>query len=373
LRAARRLAFLAAGVAVFLIHLALAQAPGLAEAAWGRAGLAVAWWLSRVTGIVPWSVGEVLILLLLALFLALLARGLADVARRRRRIANLLAGAALLGAQSTGLIVGAFYLLWGFGYSRPRLEERFDWPSGAAASAVELEALAREMLDATNREYREVHGTDDAGKPTALRDPAALEPALEEGWRRAASAAGLGGLPERGEYGRIKRPLVLSRALDWLGISGFYLPFTGEANVNRGLPAASYPMTAAHEKAHQRGFNPENEANFFGFLAAANAPDPLARYAAFLFAQRQLLAALAALDEERVGQLLRQRLPGVQRDVDDIRDYWARFEGPAREASRRTNDAFLRTNRVEGGVASYGRSLELLVAWARERGGTLAP
>ncbi|MGQ0722203.1 MAG: DUF3810 domain-containing protein [Candidatus Eiseniibacteriota bacterium] len=340
---------------------------------WGRAGLAVAWGLSRVTGLVPWSVAEVLILLVLALFLTLLVRGVADVARGRRRLVNLLAGGALLGAQVTGLIVGGFYLLWGFGYSRPRLEERFDWPSGAAASPSELEGLAREMLDATNHAYRDVHGTDDALAPTALDHPAVLEPALEEGWRRAARAAGLGGLPERGEYGRIKRPLVLSLALDWLGISGFYLPFTGEANVNRGLPAASYPMTAAHEKAHQRGFNPENEANFFGFLAAVNSPDPLARYSALLFAQRQLLTALATLDEERVGLLLRQRLPGVQRDVDDIRDYWARFEGPAREASRRTNDAFLRTNRVEGGVASYGRSVELLVAWARERGGTLAP
>jgi hypothetical protein len=63
----------------------------------------------------------------------------------------------------------------------------------------------------------------------------------------------------------------------------------------------------------------------------------------------------------------------VQRDVDAIRAYWARFEGPVRDASRRTNDAFLRTNRVEGGVHSYARSVELLVAWARKRGGRLAP
>jgi hypothetical protein len=132
-------------------------------------------------------------------------------------------------------------------------------------------------------------------------------------------------------------------------------------------------MTAAHEKAHQRGLNPENEANFFGFLAAAHTPHPAARYSAFLFAQRQLLTALAAYDETRARALVARRLPGVQRDVDHIRDYWARFEGPAREASRRTNDAFLRTNRVEGGVASYGRSVELLVAWARERNGTLLP
>jgi hypothetical protein len=340
---------------------------------WGRAGLAVAWALSRVTGVVPFAVGEAVILLLLAAFVALLVRGVVDVVRGRRRAANLLAGGALVGAQFAGVVVGGFYLLWGFGYSRPRLEERFDWPSGGAASVAELESLAAEMLDATNRAYRDVHGADDGGAPTSLRDRAALETALEAGWRSAAAEAGIGGIPARGGYGRIKRPLLLSRVLDWLGISGFYLPFTGEANVNRGLPGASWPMTAAHEMAHQRGFNPENEANFFGFLAAASAPDPLARYSAYLFAQRQLLSALAMLDEERVAPMLARRLPGVQRDVDDIRDYWARFESPISEASRRTNDVFLRTNRVQGGVASYGRSVELLVAWARAREGTLLP
>ena len=124
--------------------------------------------------------------------------------------------------------------------------------------------------------YAEIHGGDDAGTPTRFADRAAMEHALEEGWRRAAEATGLEDAVARRGYGPIKRPLILSRALDWLGISGFYLPFTGEANVNRGIPDVTYPHTAAHEKSHQRGLNPEDEANFFGYLAAVSAPSSLA-------------------------------------------------------------------------------------------------
>lgn len=344
------------------------------ENLYGRSvGPGIAWALSRVTGVLTFSVAEVLILGGGALVLFLTGRGIAETAHRQRRVGNLLMGGLLFSVGAAGLLVGLFYLLWGFQYSRPPVEERLAWPAGTGAPAEVLEDLAVQMIDATNSAYRALHGTDDLGEPTSLEDRGALEGALEEGWRRAAAAAGIrGGIAGR-TYGPIKQPRFLSAALDWLGISGFYLPYTGEANVNRGIPAATYPHVAAHEKAHQRGFNPENEANFFGFLAAASAPDPIVRYAAYVFAQRQLLSALWAHDETRTRELLERRLPGVQRDIDDIRAYWGQFEGPVRDASRATNDAFLRTNRVDDGVLSYGRSVELMIAWARNQGGLLAP
>lgn len=359
---------------VFLVHVALARFPQLVETVYGRSvGPWIGWALSRVTGIVPFSAGELLILGTAGWVLWRIGAGVTAAARRRRSVRNLLLGGLLVAAQMTGVIVALFYVLWGFQYSRPRLESRLGWPAGTEASAGALAGLAEEMVAATNAAYRDVHGSDDAGEPTAFRDRAAMEAALEEGWRRAAAETGLDEAVGRRRYGRVKRPLLLSHGLDWLGISGFYLPFTGEANVNRGIPDVSYPHTAAHEKSHQRGLNPEDEANFFGYLAAASAPDPVARYSAFLFAQRQLLTALWVPDEERARALIDERLPGVQRDVDAIRAYWDRFQGPVREASRHTNDAFLKTNRVEGGVQSYARSVELLVAWARLRGGRLSP
>jgi hypothetical protein len=64
-----------------------------------------------------------------------------------------------------------------------------------------------------------------------------------------------------------------------------------------------------------------------------------------------------------------QRLPGVQRDVDDLRAYWELARGRTARLSRAVNDAYRRTNRVEGGVLAYGRSVELLLRYAEVRGG----
>jgi hypothetical protein len=127
----------------------------------------------------------------------------------------------------------------------------------------------------------------------------------------------------------------------------------------------------AHEKAHQRGVHREDEANFLGWLAAASSPDPYARYSAAVFAQRHLLWALIPVDEEAARALVAHRLPGVQRDVDDLRAYWAPAEGLTGRVAERVNDAYLRTNRVPDGVASYGRAAELLLLWAERHGGSL--
>jgi hypothetical protein len=344
--------------------------------------------MSRVTGIFPFSFAELFVAAFLARQLHGLGTGLYSCVQRRSRLRNAaLAGALRLG-QDVGVVVAAFYLLWGFQYGRPPLESRLGWkegeaamrgtadagveaPAGPAAEAeVEaLAALAEEMTAAANEAYLDLHGSEDAGAPTTLRDADSLEVSIEEGWR---CASELLQLKDRSasRHGRTKR-LIASGVLDRLGLSGFYFPLTGEANVNRGIPAVAYPLTVAHEKAHQRGIAPEDEANFLGFLASRLAPDPTSRYSACVFAQRQLLFTLLAFDEDRARKIIETRLPGVQRDVDDLRAYWERHQGRARDISHSLNDAYLRTNRVEGGVASYGRSVELLVAYAETRGGTL--
>jgi hypothetical protein len=127
----------------------------------------------------------------------------------------------------------------------------------------------------------------------------------------------------------------------------------------------------AHEMSHQRGFAREDEANFAGYLAASLASEPYPRYSAYVFAQRQLLSALARYDRDRASELAALRLPGVQRDIRAAVEYWARFEGATSRATRSMNDAYLRANRVPGGILSYNRSVELLVAYARSRGGWL--
>jgi hypothetical protein len=356
----RRIALLASGPLAWAASTALGTwAPGVVESVYGGSlGAAVGFALARATGWIPFSVAEVLLVAFVVAELVRLVDGLRRRPRRRR-----LARAVLLVARDLSVVVAAFYLVWGFHYARPTLPERAGWPS-ADVPLDERIALTEAAVERVNALYLELHGTEDAGRPT--QDPpdlAALDRALEAAWRAIPARVGL---PAAAGWNRGPvKELWISPLLHRLGLSGFYFPFTGEANVNDDVPIVQRARVMAHEKAHQRGVGPEDEANFLGWLAAATADHLHARYAAATFASRQLIRTLPRAERQR---FVARRLPGVQRDVTDVYAYWMAARGPARTVSRRVNHAYLRSNRVEGGVESYGRSVRLLLAYAALRG-----
>jgi hypothetical protein len=280
--------------------------------------------------------------------------------------------AGLRAARDAGALVLLFYVLWGFNYARPPLVERLGWPEWQPPEVSELEELATTAVDAANQAYWDIHNTKDAGEPTPMPDDLGeLDRALEEGWRRTAELLDLSAASGR-RYGRTKR-LLLTPIVARLGVAGFYFPWTAEANVLWDSPAVRRPQSMAHEKAHQRGTGPESEASFLGFVAGAHAPHAHARYAAYVFAQGQLLGLLARADRTAFRRVAKRQYPGVQRDLADDAVYWRQFRGVGTSVGRRVNDRFLRTNRVRGGLTSYRRSVRLLLMFAKQNGGTLVP
>jgi len=364
-----RLAFIAAGVAAFLLFLAASAAPGLTEAVYGGLlGPLLASLLSSISGLVPLPLIELLIagLVLRQLWCATVEIG--EVRRGDRRLVNALLGGTLRLVGDIGLLTAAFYVLWGFNYARPPLEQRMQW-DGQEADVEEVARLAQEMIEAANFEYTSFAFADDLGEPSETPERAELLRQLSAGWDVAGEALEVSSAAVLG-YGNPK-VLIGSHLLDYTQTSGFYSPWTGEANYNGNVPDVSMPQVIAHEMSHQRGFAREDEANFAGWLAAASAPDHYARYSAYVFAQRQLLSTLARRDRERAVRLAGLRLAGVQRDITAAAEYWAQFEGRAAETSRNMYNSYLRGQGVTEGILSYGRSVELLIAYARSRGGWL--
>src|SRR5690606_18596519 len=214
------------------------------------------------------------------------------------------------------------------------------------AALEELHAFAEALVDVTNAQYRALHGSDDAGQPTArdvdldaTLDPAYVRVARELGLSEAFAAP-------RGPL----RPLLASPITSWLGLSGFYFPFTGEATYNTLPPAWQQPHTVAHDKAHQRGIASEDEASFLGFLATIRSDDPFVAYSGWLFAQRRLVAALNQADPERAWALVQRRLPGVQRDVQAHYAFWSAWQGTGHTIGHTVNHAYLSANQVPGGM-----------------------
>jgi hypothetical protein len=325
-----------------------------------------------VTGALPFSLIEIAVIAYIIWTVAAIAITVGNVVTRRRRLTNALAGAIRRTMLHAGLAVFVFYLLWGFNYARPSFEARQGWPEWEGADRQELIRLAEQAVSLSNSLYMELHGVPDAGVPTAQpEDIRALESSLDGGWAEATRLLEL--QPAAGQsYGRVKRPLT-SELIARLGITGIYSPFTAEAHVLRGVPAMRLPHTMAHEKAHQRGITGEADASFLGFAAAALSDDPLARYAAAMYAGSQLLTSLAGADTEAYSRIAGSRLPGTRRDVADLAAWINRFEGVADRVATAVNDRYLRMNRVPGGVANYGRSVRLMIEYSRRNDGVFMP
>ena len=361
-----------AGAGAYLVSLVLARMPARAETLYGEGlGPLIARPLSLLTGSVPFSIGDVLIAAYLLWLVALLLGARKGVASGRRSRRNALACGARRVIRDVGLIVFVFYLAWGWNYARPTYAQRAGWPAWKGAGGEELLGLAEAATTAANQAYLDLHGVADAGHPTSLPDDTLdLDASLDAGWKRAAAELGL--QPTAGRpYGRVKWPLG-SFVLRWFSVSGIYFPFTAEANVVRGMPAMRAPVVMAHEQAHQRGTTSEGEASFLGFVAASLAPGRLSRYSAAVYAHGVLVQALARVDRDAARRLIADRFPGVQRDVEDLAAFYNRYTSTVgQKVGRSLNDHYLRANRVPGGVANYGISTQLLIEYARQRGGRL--
>jgi hypothetical protein len=361
------------GVAAFLGSRILGRSPHFVESIytsgiWPYISRPVA----RATGLFPFALGEILIALYVLFLLAVAGVGVTAAIRRTRSWRNVFAHGALRAVRDLGVIVFLFYLLWGFNYARPRFETQAGWPDWDGVAIDELVTLTERAVIESNRAYIDLHGSLDAGRPTALpADRAALDAALDRGWELATPLLSLPGAAAL-RFGPVKRPLA-SPILARFGIVGIYFPFTAETNILRDLPAVLAPAAMAHEKAHQRGSTSEAEANFLGMIAAALAPDRHARYSAAMNAQSQLANTLIRRDVTEWRRIGQQRIPGVVRDLRDVDAYFQQFRGIGQAIGGAINDRYLRANRVPDGARDYGRSVRLLITWARRNNGSPLP
>ena len=65
-------------------------------------------------------------------------------------------------------------------------------------------------------------------------------------------------------------------------IMGYYFPFSLEANINSVMYITNVAPTVCHELAHTKGFIYEDDANMIGFLACIRSEDPFLQYCGYL-------------------------------------------------------------------------------------------
>ncbi len=157
---------------------------------------------------------------------------------------------------------------------------------------------------------------------------------------------------------------IFGSILSATGISGYYNPFTAEAQYDPNLPDSNLLFTLAHETAHQMGYAREQEASFIGFLTAQQAENTALLYSADYFALKSLIRALAEYDAEYAKGVIAQFSPAMQRDRQAEIAFHEQHQGFLSSLFSFTNDLFLKSNRQDGSI-TYSYFVELLVRYER--------
>lgn len=310
--------------------------------------------LSRLTGILPFSLAEILIGLLVLWLLFELIHGLM---RRSRKQAKGILSSFTTFITVVGLLYLMFMGLWGLNYYRLSFAEMAGLDTSQIA-IEELKDLGQSLVDQANQLRDEVEEDND-GVMRLENRPEVFDQAV----------AGYDLLADRyprleGQYGRAKG-LLFSPLISYTGMYGFYIPFTGEANVNTRVPDAMIPFSACHEMAHQRGIAREGEANFVGYLSCIANPHHDFQYSGTLLALTYVLNDISGKDQELFADLRDSLSPGVIRDLQEIREFGEKHRGLWSRISSRINDIYLKANSQSSGNRSYSGIVELLVALHR--------
>jgi len=173
----------------------------------------------------------------------------------------------------------------------------------------------------------------------------------------------------KGSYGKPKI-VITSKLMSYAGIAGIFFPFTIEANVNGDVPDPVFPSNVTHEMAHQRGFAREDEANFISYLSCIYSDSIEYKYSGTLLALIHSMNALYKVDMDSAISLASQYSPGVRRDLEFVNSYWKKYEGPVERTSTKINNAYLKANNQKDGIQSYGRMVDLLLAYHKMKDNT---
>lgn len=165
-----------------------------------------------------------------------------------------------------------------------------------------------------------------------------------------------------GSYGRAK-PVLYSKFMSRMEVTGIFWPFSLEANINIHAPDYTIPTTIAHEMAHQRGFMREDEANYIAYLACIHSDDLLLQYSGTMLALSHAGNALYKEDLELYYETRSFFHEGMNADLRYKAGYWSQFNDTViSTVSTKMNDTYLKANNQKDGVKSYGRMVDLLLA-----------
>ena len=314
--------------------------------------------LRATLGKLPVSVGD----LLYAILVFLLVLGCVRLTRKAATGVKLLSGAIIKNKILSlliffGSIYIVFNLFWGINYNRKGIAWQLGLPT--------LEYTQTELVEMNCMLLAKVNQSKFSLQSRDLNYPTTSQ--LFNGIHDAYKILG-----EKYPFLKYENASLKKSMWGWLGnyagFTGYYNPFTGEAQVNTSVPRFLQPFTSCHEVAHQLGYAKEMEANFVGYLAASTSKDPLFNYSVYLdlftYANRNLFAT-----DSIAAKSIRNDLSTAVKD--DLKE-WMLFNKKHRSflepLVRWGYGIFLRNNEQPQGILSYDEVTGFIIAYYKKNG-----
>jgi len=315
---------------------------------------AICFILHLLIGWLPFSFGDILYIAVIGYLLYAVVHLLFLLFKKRFKPAGTYLLQVIIGFQ-TAIVL--FYMCWGLNYFRPSAAERLDLQD-TSYTLNDVKAVTRMLVDSLNTSRNALTQAD-------------LNQQNKSIYKTAVNAIDSlsSTSPQYKTFMPGVKPSLISPLLNYLSTSGYYNPFTGEAQINWQMPIFDRPFTACHEMSHQMGFGREDEANFVGYLAGIHSSDRLLKYSAYYEGATEFLHYLRRRDTVAHHQLKALLNAAVRQDLKTDSAYWEGYAGQIGLISGRFYDSFLKANNQPAGLRTYNRMIRLTMAWYRRGGG----
>jgi hypothetical protein len=259
-----------------------------------------------------------------------------------------------------GVVVFSFFALWGFNYARLPLNKNMGFEVEKLDSTKlfsELETTLNETLAARAELTENAFSTN---FDLYLSNNKVFENTIRE---TVSAFSKENGLPHN--FKLRGRQLAPEGVLLRFGVSGVYMPFVGEANIDAALHPLEKPFSLAHEFAHGFGWGDEATCNFIAYLACSKSTNPFTKYSGKLNYFRYVAANYRKIDPEKYALWKQKSVStGIKNDLEAIALNAQKF--PTLLNTDKIYDSFLKTQGMKSGIATYSRVVLWVHAWRKK-------
>jgi hypothetical protein len=249
--------------------------------------------------------------------------------------------------QLGALIYFFFYIMWGLNYFRPGIETRIGWNKPQISENI-FRATLDSLISHTNKSYSNIKTSDYK----------VIDSLVEASYKKNSAYLGI----KYPDGSLTPKKMIMSSYFALSDVNGYFGPFFSEVNLNYYLLPVDYPVSLAHERAHQFGFAQESEANLAAFIVCTTSDDKRLQYSGNMLLLLYFLKDAKQLNDYH--EYIKKISKPVLRDIQFINQYYDRIQNKTlQKVQSAANNAYLKVNKIKSGVKNYNQVVALVISW----------